>query len=136
VNGIFAINYPNKVSPVIYIGEGRFGQRLSKHKNWLGDLGNLVHDYAFEIGIAIPRVKNSPETYKDCEAALILRFQDIYGAAPLANRQIERRRFDYEYSEQGIKEALHIGKGTKYHWAIKPMPASNLYGSYHKTIVK
>lgn len=136
VNGIFAISYPNKISPVIYIGEGKFWQRLSQHKRWLGDIGNLVHDYSFEIGIAIPRVKNSPDTYRDCEAALILKFRDIYGAAPLANKQIEKRMFDYEYSERGVKEALQIGKGFRYHWAIKPMPASSLYKDYHKTIIK
>ncbi len=134
VNGIFAINYPKKISPVIYIGEGSFQQRLNRHKDWLGDLGNLVHDYSFEIGVAIPRVKNSPDAYRDCEAALILKFREMHGAAPLANRQIENRMFDYEYSERGMKEALQIGMGVRYHWAIKPMPASTLYEGYHKTI--
>lgn len=136
VNGIFAISYPKKASPVIYIGEGSFQQRLSCHKDWLGDMGNLVHDYSFEIGVAMPRVKNSPDTYKDCEAALILKFREMHGAAPIANRRIEKRMFNYEYSERGVKEALQIGKGVRYHWAIRPMRASGLYKDYHKTIVK
>ncbi|OHE18221.1 MAG: hypothetical protein A2X96_04300 [Syntrophobacterales bacterium GWC2_56_13] len=134
-NGIFAISYPKKPSPVLYIGEGNFQQRITSHKWWLGDLINLVRDYSFYIGVAIPRVKKNDEAYKDCEAALILEFHRMHGAAPLLNKQLEMRRNDYEYSQRGIKEALQIGKGVRYHWALTPMRASGLYDTYRKTIV-
>lgn len=132
-DGVFAIEYPYKPSPVIYIGEGNFQQRLGKHKYWLGDLEELVRDYSFRIGVAIPRVRNNVEAYKDYEAALIQRFRDIHGSAPMANSHMEYRRSDYVYSEEVMREALLIGKGVRFKWAIKPMPSAALHEAYYKT---
>ncbi|MDY3555370.1 hypothetical protein R5W24_004513 [Gemmata sp. JC717] len=132
-NGIFAISYPYKPSPVIYIGEGNFQQRLSKHRYWLGDLEELVRDYSFCIGVALPRVPNNAQAYKDYEAALIQRFRDIHGSAPMANSHMEYRRCNYVYEEEVMREALLIGKGVRFKWAIHPMPSATLYEAYHKT---
>jgi hypothetical protein len=132
-NGLFAIDYPYKPSPAIYIGEGNFQQRLSRHKSWLGDLEDLVRDYSFCIGIAFPRVPNNSEAYKDCEAALIQKFREIHGSAPMANSHMEYRRSDYIYDEDALREAILIGKGVRFKWAIKPMPSAALYDAYHKT---
>lgn len=132
-NGLFAIDYPYKPSPVIYIGEGNFQQRLGRHKGWLGDLEALVRDYSFCIGVAFPRVPNNVEAYKDCEAALIQKFRDIHGSAPMANSHMEYRRSDYVYDEDVVREALLIGKGVRFKWAIKPMPSASLHNAYYKT---
>jgi len=85
LNGNFCIQYPNGQSPTLYIGEGRFSQRISAHRTWVTELQELVGDFSFQVCIAIPRVRNSAETYRDCEAALIDRFADLFGSAPMWN---------------------------------------------------
>ena len=57
-NGNFAINYPKKPSPTLYIGEGDFKQRITQHRNWLKKLRELVGEFPFEIAIAIPDRKS------------------------------------------------------------------------------
>ena len=114
LNGVFLIDYPKKPSPVLYIGEGNFKDRLACHKNWLGTLEELVQDYSFEIGVAIPRVRNNQEAYKDCEAELIKKFKLIHGSIPMFNKQGETRKNDYIYSNTQVNEAILIGKGVRF----------------------
>lgn len=93
----------------------------------------LVRDYSFSIGVALPRVPNNVEAYKDYEAALIQRFRDIHGSAPMVNSHMEYRRTDYTYDEDVMREALLIGKGVRFKWAIKPMPSASLHEAYYRT---
>ncbi len=133
-NGVFAIKYPKKASPTLYIGEGNFKNRIMQHKNWLEPLRELVGDFYFQIGLCIPRVKNNYYAYKDFEAALLMEFREIYGCAPLVNKQMENRHAEYKYvPRKEIRSALMIGKGIRYHWELVPKRSSPYYKCYWKT---
>ena len=104
LNGEFCIQYPRGQSPTIYIGEGRFGQRINSHRAWVRELEELVGDFAFQVRIAVPRVKNNADAYLDCEAALLDRFGELFGTAPLWNKQYESRRNGYEYNDKQVNQ--------------------------------
>lgn len=79
-------------------------------------------------------MKGQPNTYLDCEAALLLRFGDRFGSAPLHNLQFERRRFHHHvYSERKLDYVLGKRSGAAYHWAIKPLKSSDFFEAYHRT---
>lgn len=133
-NWTFAINYPEGISPTLYIGEGNFKNRIIQHKNWFRGLIELVGEFPFQIGVCIPRVKNNYEAYKDLEAALLIEFKDIYGCAPLKNKQMETRKSDYDYQPKSeFRGSIMIGKGVRYYWAIEPMKSNEFYEDYFKT---
>jgi len=44
-----------------------------------------------------PRARNASKVYSDFEAMLIHEFRDIYGAAPLRNRQMEFQKSNHEF---------------------------------------
>lgn len=132
LNGNFCINYPRGQSPTIYIGEGRFYSRITKHKNWVAELKELVGTFAFQVCIAVPRVKNNATAYRDAEAAMIDFFGHKYGTTPLWNKQYESRLANYEYSERSIKEAVGKRRGAKYEWALTPMKSSPFHRYFHQ----
>lgn len=80
--GNFAISYPDGESPAVYVGEGSFGSRIAFHKKWARKLEELVGEFKFQVCVATPRVKNQPNTYLDCEAAVLHRFGERFGSAP------------------------------------------------------
>ena len=133
--GEFLIRYPGGKSPVVYIGEGNLQQRLASHnklKSWMHGLAPLIDGYSFEIGVVCPRVRRSPNTYKDLEAHLIYRFADLFGRIPLRNLQFETQVCEHKYSEKAVNRALKIGQGVKYHWAVEPLKSVGpLYDNYH-----
>ncbi len=132
--GEFAVDYPKGQSPAVYIGEGNFNARINAHKNWVLELKNLAGDFALEVCVATPRVKKSELAYRDCEAALIDRFAEIYGSAPLWNKQYESRLCPhYEYSHKKMDEALRRRSGSRYLWSVKPMPSSSFYEDFQRT---
>ncbi|HBB0172129.1 hypothetical protein OM313_21510 [Escherichia albertii] len=134
LNGLFAIQYPRGISPVVYIGEGNFEQRITQHKNWLMDLADLQGEYEFLIGYCFPRVRNASKVYSEFEAMLIHEFRDIYGVAPLRNKQMEFRKSKHMFEPlDEIRSALRVGKGTRFHWAVKPMKSSAMYDVYLRT---
>lgn len=133
LNGDFCIQYPNGQSPTIYIGEGNFGQRINSHRAWVKELEELVGKFEFQLRIAIPRVQNNPEAYRDCEAALIVRFGELFGTAPLWNKQYESRLNDYLYNQKQVDQAICKGSGTKYKWVIAPMRSSSFYANFRRT---
>lgn len=133
LNGNFCIQYPWGQSPTLYIGEGRFSQRINAHRSWVTELEELVGDFSFQVCIAMPRVRNSPDTYRDCEAALILRFWEKFGSAPMWNKQYESRLFDYEYNQRQMDQALCKRSGAKYKWAVAPMRSSGFYKNFVRT---
>jgi hypothetical protein len=81
----------------------------------------------------VPRVRNSPDTYRDCEAALIYHFWEKFGSAPLWNKQYESRLFDYEYNHRQMDQALCKRSGAKYRWAVAAMPSPDFYKNYVRT---
>ncbi|MDQ7735446.1 hypothetical protein QT231_22320 [Halomonas sp. SpR1] len=132
--GKFAISYPGGDSPTIYVGEGSVGLRISSHRKWANKLTDLIGDYDFQICVATPRVKNQPDTYLDCEAAVLQRFGERFGTAPLWNKQFERRRFlHHHYSQDKLDYVIGIRRGARYHWALKPMKSSFFHDSYYRT---
>lgn len=132
--GNFAIGYPDGESPAVYVGEGSFGSRIASHKKWARRLEELVGDFTFQVCVATPRIRNQPNTYLDCEAAILHRFGERFGTAPLWNKQFERRRFQhYHYSQDKLDYVIGKRSGAKYHWALKPMRASPFYASFLKT---
>lgn len=133
LNGEFCIQYPRGQSPTIYIGEGRFGQRINSHRAWVKELEELVGDFAFQVRVAVPRVKNNVDAYLDCESALLNRFGELFGTAPLWNKQYESRRNGYEYNDKQVNQAICKGSGAKYKWAIAPMKSSSFFENFKRT---
>ena len=133
LNGDYCIDYPWGESPTLYIGEGTFSQRINAHRSWVSELKELVGDFSFQVKIAIPRVKNNPHAYLDCEAALLERFGDKFGTAPLWNKQYESRKNNYVYNQKQIDQAISKGSGNKYKWTIKPMKSSPFHQNFLKT---
>lgn len=132
--GRFAIDYRWAQSPAVYIGQGNFNARINDHRWWVKELKDLVGEFRFKICIATPRVRKSAYAYKDCEAALIDRFADIHGSAPLWNKQYETRTCPhYQYNDKKMDEALRKRSGSGYKWAVKPMRSSPFFKNYDRT---
>ena len=131
--GTFAIQYPKRVSPVLYIGEGRLGARLSSHKKWLRRIEELVGEFPLVVYLCCPRVKNNWYAYQDVEADLLRTFRRKYGAAPMMNKQIEYPYFGHRYkNRKEFLKPLGIGRGRRYYWAIRPMRSNPGFVPYMK----
>ena len=132
--GNFAIDYPRKPSPTLYIGEGNFKQRIVQHKNWLKELRDIVGEFPFEIALAIPRAPNNWYVYKDMEAELLHAFKGLHGVAPFLNKQMEypNREHTYEPYDEFIRP-LQIGKGKRIPWVLRPLPSNIHYDNFWKT---
>ena len=137
LNGYYCVDYPNETSPTVYIGEGNFNQRINSHRTWVEELKEFVRDFSFQVRIAVPRVRNNADAYKDCEAALLIRFRDKFGSAPMWNKQFEQRRYPhFVYKESQIDQAICKGSGAKYKWSFKPMKSSLYYTNFMRTHVE
>ena len=129
----FTIKYGNKFSPTIYIGEGNFKDRLIEHSKKLEKLNDLVNDFDFKIGICIPRYKNFEGIHKDLEAELLHEFKNEFNNYPLINKQLEYSSGNYKfYPKEILREAILIGKGFRYYWALEPMKNLEIYQHYLK----
>lgn len=134
LNGPFAIEYPKGNTSVLYIGEGNFKSRLNTHvKEWLCDLEEIVQHFGLTIGVTTPRVRGNAVVYKDVEAILLQSFGELYGTAPLNNKQFEFSKITHTYNQKDIDSVLKIGRGIKHKWSIKPMKANKFYDVYHRT---
>ncbi|WP_167630999.1 hypothetical protein [Mariprofundus ferrooxydans] len=133
-NGNFAIDYPYKPSPTLYIGEGNFRNRIGNHRAWLKELTDLVGEFPIEVALAIPRARNNQFVYRDMEADLLHQFKSMYGMAPFLNQQMEYPKGEHEY-EPWIEfvRPLQIGKGVRIPWALSPLPSNPQYDNYWKT---
>ena len=132
LSGYFAVNYPNGISPTIYIGEGDFQQRITSHRDWVRELEELAAVGGFVVKICTPRVRNNPGIYRAVEADLITRFERIYGAIPLRNRQREINNVEHRYKTREITSSLRLPTNHEFIWAIEPMPRNDLYGAFHR----
>lgn len=133
LNGNFCIDYPKGTSPTLYVGEGNFNQRINSHRKWVSELEELVGKFSFQVCIAVPRVKNNDEAYLDAEAAILGRFGERFGTAPLWNKQFESRRRNYNYAINSIDNAICKRSGAKYEWAMRPMKSSPFYSDFMRT---
>ncbi len=133
LNGNFVIEYPRGDSPTVYVGEGSFASRIAQHKAWSRELEELVGKFAFELCVAAPRVTKQPDAYRDCEAAILLRFGHRFGSTPLWNKRFQKRRFSHhEYTNAAIDKAIGKRSGAKFEWALRPLKSSSFYESYHR----
>lgn len=131
--GYFTIDYGQKDSPVVYIGEGRVKTRVQSHSRWASQLEDLVSDLPMEICVATPCKQGQGKVHRDCEAALLARFASRFGCIPLRNRQRERRIYPHNvYTKKQVEYALGKRQGAKYEWALRPLPASPFYKDYHR----
>ena len=132
--GDYCIEYPGGCSPVLYIGEGRFGSRITRHRRWLKELRQLVGNLSFQLCITVPRFRDDPNVCKDCEAFALQRFKSKFGSAPLWNKQIENRlNEDYRYDRKNIDRIFSTGRRGKFKWSIKPMKTSQFYHNFTRT---
>lgn len=136
VNGLFCIDYPLGLSPTVYVGEGKFENRIDSNRKWAANLMDLVGTATFQVCVATPRVRNNHKAYRDCEATLLHRFQEKFGTLPLWNKQNETKLFDHhQYNNQNLDYVLCRRSGSRYHWAVKPLPSSPFFSPYIKTHV-
>lgn len=133
LNGNFCIQYPKGTSPTVYVGEGDFPERMKKHAEWLKGLSDELMGHSFQVCVALPRVNNNENAYMDTEAVLIERFIQLFGIAPLWNKQKEARKFDHhQYDPRQTDEALCMRSGSKYKWAVMPLKSSLFFSSFPK----
>ena len=130
----FAIQYPERFSPTIYIGEGNLIPRLNIHRKWLKTLQEQGHQFQFEVAFCLPRLVGNKEAYKDYEAFLLSQFRDKFGALPLHNKQNESLDYSHEYSQ--TESVIGPTKGLRYHWAIQPLRSNPFRKVFEKTGVR
>lgn len=128
----FVIRYPRFGSPVLYIGEGNFLQRMGSHKrNWLQAFAKEQKDFCYSIWFCVPRVRNNEDAYKSVEGHLIQWFKKKYGAIPLYNSHTEKEIKKYKY-DKSFYQALMIGKGSRPKWSITPCRSHPAHKKYFK----
>lgn len=137
LNPPYAIRYcpgPKGISPVLYIGEGNFQSRITSHlRNWIPDVAAVVQACGLQIGVALPRKANGHAAHKEAEVALLNRFWKLYNNAPLRNKQWEYTNTEPKCDPAKLHEALQIGRGMRYDWALEPMAANKFFEAYHRT---
>lgn len=129
----FLIGYPKKSSPALYIGEGRFKQRITTHRKWLSSIYELTGEFPLEVAICFPRVRNNDAAHREFEAHLLKTFLDRYGSLPLRNKNKENAKFKHTYENNATTQVFGPGKGKRYRWALKPLKANPFYKDYVKT---
>ena len=130
----FAIQYPLRFSPTIYIGEGNLLSRLNSHRAWLKKFQEQGHDFQFEVAFCLPRLQGNRAAYKDYEAYLLSAFKKKYGALPLRNKQNESVVYKHQYSH--TESVIGPTKGVRYRWAIQPLPSNSFRKVFEQTGVK
>jgi hypothetical protein len=81
--GNFAIEYPGGLSPVVYIGQGKFRGRLNAHRKWLEKLHNLIAQSPLQVRFCMPRSGNGVPLHKELESHLLRTFEEKYLQRPL-----------------------------------------------------
>ena len=117
----FIIEYPKKkLSPVIYIGQGKLRGRFFAHRKWLGKFSSLLHGVQLEASFCFPRSPEGSRLNKQLEAHLINRFEQVHGRKPLNNKKREPLDPDFTHSAKLDGQVFGNGIGKKYPWAISP----------------
>lgn len=129
----FAIQYPTKYTPVLYIGEGNLLTRLNAHRKWAETLLGLGFRFPLEVACCCPRVKGNTEAYKVFEAHLLNVFYERYGSLPLKNSIHEYKAYDHHYERVATSAVLGPGRGNKPMWAIQPLPSNPFKPVFDRT---
>lgn len=135
VFGDTVIDYPEKESPVLYIGRGNAPGRVISHiENWLSDIFYRGNDTDIEIRMLRPRRRGRTDYFKNIEADLIETFLSETGNLPFFNSRREKKysgKIRYGPSqERQLRRLLRVGQGKRPQWAIRPMPANPSYETY------
>lgn len=134
LSGEFAVRYPHKFNPTIYIGEGNARGRLITHVNWIVPLVRSVTQIGIEVRVAEIVRRNNVKLRRNIEADMLRWFQDGHGALPWFNRQRERSReecFDYEIeAKRSLVGGFSVGSGNNFKWAIEPTKNNPFYESF------
>jgi hypothetical protein len=129
----FSIAYPERHTPVLYIGEGKILSRLNAHRKWAKRIQMLGYPFPLEVACCFPLVKNNEDAYKVFEAHILNVFFDRYGSLPLKNSIYENKLFDHAYGRVATRGVLGPGSGTKHMWAISPLPSNPFLTVFEKT---
>lgn len=129
----FAVAYPNRYSPTLYVGEGNVLGRLDGHRKWAKKLCSLGFNFPLEVAFCFPRVRNNASAYKTFEAHLLDVFSKRYESLPLKNSDNEFKAFDHQYDRVATGEVLGPRKGSKHMWAIAPLPANSFLPVFQRT---
>lgn len=132
----FSINYPNKHTPTIYIGEGKLIDRLRNHEKWIKRLQQLGYAFKIEVACCFPRTEADPRAHRVFEAHLLKQFLVRFGSLPLKNSIPEHISLAHEFSRSAVGEVLGPGKGAKHKWAIQPLttnPFKRVFEKTHRT---
>ena len=117
----YTILYPNRRSPVLYIGEGNTRGRLRSHlSKWVTEFARIIPEMSIDARICQPRVQKNAEAYKEVEADLLSHFCQVYGAIPIFNRNKEYFGTPNEYTRKFL-DVLNPGRGRGYKWALQPL---------------
>ncbi|RQO82355.1 hypothetical protein [Acidovorax sp. FJL06] len=129
----FAINYPKRYTPVLYIGEGDLLSRLLSHRKWAIRMQEMGFRFPLEVAICCPRVRNSPDAYRVFEAHLLNVFYERYGSLPLKNSIHEYKAYDHQYERIATNIVLGPGSGNRHLWAIQPLPSNPFQAVFART---
>lgn len=137
LRGDVAVAYGDSFSPVIYIGEGNAKSRLYGHAGWIARLLLSVPNIRIAIHVAELKRRNNTELCEFVEADLIRWFCEKYNRLPWFNRQRERSkesRYEYDLdAEKGLRDAIAVGSGSSFLWAIRPTHNNEeAWGAYEK----
>jgi hypothetical protein len=134
-DGQFAISYPKRPSPTLYIGSGDLKRRFTSHLNWLNEMTELAHDNRFSIAICQPQTRDREPVHRQFEAELLHQFKELCGCIPIRNQRLERCFGNFHFEPKSeVQKPLIIGRGRRYRWEIKPLPSSRYYRSFKKRI--
>lgn len=139
VTGDVSIRYPKRVSPTIYIGQGRARGRIKQHTKWLAPLVMSIPKLGLEVRIAELVRRNNTSLCTHVEADMLAWFQARYGVLPWFNRQRERSKEEhYNYSpeaKQKLRKGYMTGTGNRFSWAITPTKSNPHHDAFSRGLL-
>ena len=123
LSGAVAVNYKNRHSPVIYIGEGNAYERLYSHASWISQLLMAVPNAQVDVHIAECVRRNNTFLCEYIEADLLEWFLSDHDCLPWFNQQRETSKAGNQYDTNALselKKRIGLGSGNKFLWAIRP----------------
>jgi hypothetical protein len=132
----YAIAYEAKASPVLYIGEGVFEDRLKSHlKRWIQPFTRDLVNLEIEVFYTEIKVRNNNLGHRDVEADLLSLFSQKYKSVPLMNKQFEYHNRKHIYKD-GFFRPLQSDRGAGYLWAIRPLKSNMAYAASLKGLLR
>ncbi len=128
----FAISYPKKPSPVLYIGEGNLQQRFRNYmRKWIVGMGRHLPGLELDVRFQQVVVRNNAKAHREVEADLLYEFGRAHGVTPLFNKQYEANEKVHNYGAEFF-DVLRPGRGPGFHWGLLPLATNASYPSFAK----